>query len=249
MADCAISAGRDPYIYRAPQSRAPAPHGEAELSADVIRVYIIIFISTPRDNNTEALADNFSASGPTRPDTEVSEAESYARLARAHNYWNLLLSTPGMARRVTKEERSLDSFHNLLFSLTKFYEMMGRWPDHVTIISNEFKRARFLDLHCRAIRWRQERTMFVGIDPEYMAVDLKRAVSVRDGEKRNGFDAWEEDMLGIGEVLKGKRMRRNPWRICQLLFEDEETRKRSGINSRIVEHREILGDGLQPWES
>jgi dihydrofolate synthase len=154
-----------------------------------------------------------------------------------------------MARRITKEERALDSFHNLLFSLTKFYETTGAWPDHVTIISNGFKRARFLDLHCRAIRWRLDRTGFVGIDPEYMAVDLARAESVRDGEKRNGFDAWENDMFGTGEVLEGKRMRRNPWGVCQLLFEDEETRKRSKINSRIVGHREILGDDLQPWES
>jgi hypothetical protein len=153
-----------------------------------------------------------------------------------------------MASRIFKEERALDSFHNLLFSLTKFYETTGAWPGHVTIISNEFKRARFLELHCRAIRWPLERVTFIGIDPEYMAVDLERAAGVRDGERRNGFDAWQGDMFGTGEVLESKRAKRNPWGICQRLFEDEEARKQSKINFRMIGPREILGDGLQPWE-
>ena len=90
-----------------------------------------------------------------------------------------------------------------------FYETTGAWPGHVTIISNEFKRARFLELHCRAILWPLERVTFIWIDPEYMVVDLERAAGVRDGERRNGFDAWQGDMFGTGEVLESKRAKRN----------------------------------------
>jgi len=146
------------------------------------------------------------------------------------------------------ETRSLDSFHNLLFSLTKFYEVTGSWPEHVTIISNEFKRARFLDLHCIAMGWPADRITLVGIDPEYMSRDLERAASVRDGERRNGFEPWRRDMLGRGEELEAKRRRRNPWLVKQTLFENDEIRDKSGIQFSVLGHREVLDRRSQPWE-
>ena len=118
----------------------------------------------------------------------------------------------------------------------------------MTIISNEFKRARFQNLHSLALRWPAERLSFVGIDPEYMADDVERAMSVREGELRNGFLAWQNDPKGVGQELDGKRVRRNPWLVKQTLFESEEMKMRSGIQSIISNNREVLGDGLQPWE-
>lgn len=185
--------------------------------------------------------------GPTRPETQISEADSYVHLAQMHDYWGLLPSS-GLRERMIVERRSLDSFHNLLFSLTKFYEVTGSWPEHVTIISNEFKRGRFLDLHCKALSWPADRVTFVGIDPEYMAWDLDRAVSVRDGERRNGFEPWRRDMLGRGEELEVKRRRRNPWLVKQTLFENYDIRDRSGIHYSVLEHREVIDGRPQPWE-
>lgn len=185
--------------------------------------------------------------GPTRPETRISEADSYVRLAQARDYWGFLPS-PGLTERIVIERRALDSFHNLLFSLTKFYEITGSWPQRVTIISNEFKRARFLELHCRAIGWPAERVTFVGIDPEYMAQDLERAASVREGERRNGFEPWRRDMLGLGHELEGKRTKRNPWLVKQSLFENDEIRDRSEICHAVIDQREVLDSRLQPWQ-
>lgn len=147
------------------------------------------------------------------------------------------------------ERRALDSFHNLLFSLTKFYEATGSWPEHVTIISNEFKRARFLELHCKALSWPADRVTFLGIDPDYMAQDLQRAESVRDGERRNGFEPWQRDMLGKGDELEAKRKKRNPHLVKQTLFESDGLRDRSGIRYLILDHREVLDGKPQSWEN
>jgi hypothetical protein len=185
--------------------------------------------------------------GPTRPETLTTEADSYLRLAQMHDYWGLLPSSE-LRGRIVIEGRSLDSFHNLLFSLTKFYEITGSWPQHVTIISNEFKRPRFLELHCRAIGWPAAKVTFVGIDPDYMAQDSERAASVREGERRNGFEPWQKDMFGLGQELEWKRRKRNPMLVRQTLFENDEVRDRSGINYSILNHREVLDGRQQPWE-
>lgn len=162
-------------------------------------------------------------------------------------YWGIL-KTSELVERIVLEKRALDSFHNFLFSITKFYEVTGYWPEHVTIISNEFKRARFENLHGPAIRWPADRLSFIGIDPEYMADDIERAKNVREGELENGFLAWQKDPHGVGLELEGKRTRRNPWLVKQTLFESEEIKVRSGIQFSISGIREVLGDGLQPWE-
>lgn len=146
------------------------------------------------------------------------------------------------------ERRSLDSFHNLLFSLTKFYEVRGSWPEHVTVISNEFKRARFTELHCKALGWPADRFNFVGIDPDYMKWDLERAASVREGERRNGFEPWQKGMHGCDEELEAKRRRRNPWRVKQTLFESDDIRDISGVHYSVLDHREVLDWRPQPWE-
>jgi hypothetical protein len=187
-----------------------------------------------------------SARGPTRPETRLSEAESYVNLAEAHKYWGLLPASDSK-ERVIVEKRALDSYHNLVFSITKFYEVTSTWPTHITIISNEFKRARFLDLHRLAIGWPSDKVSFVGIDPPYMMEDLVRAKNVRQGERRNGFEAWQWDMNGTRRELEEKRTRRNPWYVSQTLFENEDVRDRSGVQYAIHGQREVLCMGPQPW--
>ena len=65
---------------------------------------------------------------------------------------------------------------------------MGKWPEDVTIISHEFKRARFMELHVQAMRWPREKVEFLGIDPGYMVEgsgdwDDARTSEVRKGER------------------------------------------------------------------
>lgn len=68
--------------------------------------------------------------------------------------------------RATSEDHSLDSYQNLLFSIARFHEVTGGYPEHITVIGFEMKRKRFEELHIRALRWPQEQFTYVGIDEE-----------------------------------------------------------------------------------
>jgi hypothetical protein len=156
-----------------------------------------------------------------------------------------------MLARIIAEERALDSFYNIVFSLTLFYARTQCWPTHVTIVANEFKRARFEQLHIPALRWPLDRLEYVGIDPEFMTDDEQRALFVRTGERLNGFEAWTKDPRGMSDFLVGKRKRRNNWEVEQGLFEGDEDgviKNESGISWEVADGREILGKGRQPWE-
>lgn len=169
-------------------------------------------------------------------------------------------------RRVVLEEQALDSFANVVFSLLLFWKETKAWPAKLTIISHEFKRARFMELHIPALRFPGRKVEFVGIDPGYMqpshpTYDFKLSGDVREGEMERGYRAWEGDRLGCGEVLRGKRCARNCWRAGQGWFRDEEERRESGVGSERIDFvwvdeddremviaEEVLGGGRQSWE-
>ena len=102
-------------------------------------------------------------SGQTRGSSTTSEGESYSRLAIESNiFHNGFIPF----ERATSEEHALDSYQNLLFSIARFHEVTGSYPEHITVISFEMKRRRFEQLHTRALRWPEKRFTFVGIDEE-----------------------------------------------------------------------------------
>ena len=68
--------------------------------------------------------------------------------------------------RATTENYALDSYQNLLFSISRFHEYTGRFPENITIIGYGFKRDRFVDLHRAAIRWPLDRFQYIGIDAD-----------------------------------------------------------------------------------
>ncbi len=163
-----------------------------------------------------------------------------------------------MRERIGLEEQALDSFGNFMFSIVMFWRVTGRWPERITVVSHEFKRRRFLDLHVRAGRWPMERVEFLGIDPVYMIRsstkwDERRAEEVCRGERERGYGAWREDLWGRGRELRGKRMRRNFGGVPQVLFEDHKERVRSRVKTSVVSWKdgieeEVLRDEMQPWE-
>ncbi|KIX01057.1 uncharacterized protein Z518_10123 [Rhinocladiella mackenziei CBS 650.93] len=79
------------------------------------------------------------------------------------------------------------------------------FPSKLTIISHEFKRARFLDLHLPALRWTRE-TNYIGINPPF---DAARMAEIETGDRLRGYGAWEKDVYGVGEVLTRKRKARD----------------------------------------
>lgn len=106
----------------------------------------------------------------------------------------------------------MDSYQNVLFSIARFHEVTGNYPASVTVISHNFKRERFQQLHRTSLRYPEERFRFVGIDP-----DWEKALSTKENTLK--FEemtkrAWEVDpyaCVRTGE-LRTKRRGRNPWR-------------------------------------
>ncbi|KAI1274557.1 DUF218 domain-containing protein [Xylaria sp. FL0933] len=183
--------------------------------------------------------------GPTRKETQLSEASSYANLAAANSYFRILPEDDATSK-IFNEERALDSYSNVLFSILQFWSTYCTWPTKLTIVSHAFKRERLVDCHCGAIRFPLHRVNFVGVDPPGM-VDGSNKFAIQGVQE--AVDQWKNDPHGEGDALAAKRMRRNPWGISQTLFSTEEERARSGVRSRILENgQEYLIDGIpQPW--
>lgn len=145
------------------------------------------------------------------------------------------------------EERALDSYHNVLFSLLLFRRLHGTWPARLTLVSHAFKRPR-LAAHCAAVGFPAERTAFVGVDPPGMdGGEGGKAEAVAGVGAALG--QWAEDPHGVGEVLAGKREGRNPWEVPQGLFLSEDERESSGVVTATSEAgAEMLDpDAPRPW--
>ncbi|KAI1140143.1 FolC bifunctional protein [Hypoxylon sp. FL0543] len=183
--------------------------------------------------------------GPTRSETPLSEARSYANLASANAYFGIL-SEAETRGRISCEERALDSYYNVLFSLIQFWYDCGIWPRKLTIVSHAFKRERLVDCHCGAIGFPLDRVDFVGVDPPGM-VDGTNEAAIKGIVE--AVTQWKDDPHGKGELLSSKRRKRNPWNISQTLFAKDEDRIRSGVQSIIAgEGQEHLLEGArQPW--
>ncbi|KAI1394308.1 FolC bifunctional protein [Hypoxylon trugodes] len=183
--------------------------------------------------------------GPTRKETHLSEAQSYANLASANSYFGIV-SEAEVTGRISCEERALDSFYNVLFSLTKFWSEYHTWPEKITIVSHLFKHERLVNLHCSAIGYPLNRVTFLGSDPPGMTDGTNEAAINGIVEADN---QWREDPHGKGELLANKRRKRNPWGTAQTLFLDDGDRTRSGVQVKIIEGEEYLEGSLQPWSN
>jgi hypothetical protein len=108
--------------------------------------------------------------------------------------------------RAFTEEHARDSLENLMFGLCRFYEVTGRYPQHVTVVSYTLKQRRFRDLHRAALRFPASRFEFVGtpVPPT--------AIGAQEGEART-VAAFVKDPYGCdpaGELV-AKRQRRDPF--------------------------------------
>ncbi len=68
---------------------------------------------------------------------------------------------------------------------------------------------------------------------------------------RDVVGQWNEDPHGVGDLLAGKRRRRNFWETDQMLFLSPDERLRSGLKTRLIgTDVEVLVDGAaRPWAS
>ncbi|KAG5358852.1 hypothetical protein CKK34_5154 [Yarrowia sp. E02] len=141
----------------------------------------------------------FSGGQTKRSAGPVAEGTSYFLLAEA-----LGLDTSQTA----VEEYARDSYENLLFSIARFRELTGRYPVKITVVGYEFKRARFEQLHRKAVGFDADKFEYVGIDPVWGDDESPDA-----GELEHAFLPFQRDPHGCVEtVLLQKKKERNPWR-------------------------------------
>jgi hypothetical protein len=155
-----------------------------------------------------------------------SEAQSYWMLAEFSKWFGHARSV--RARSAT-EEFATDSFTNVLYSICRFHELTGRYPQQITVVGFEFKRARFVELHRAALRFPRTQFAYVGIDPDDEATTATATAALRGqgtaraavaqakatraaNEKKNGFDPARLDPYGCQDYLGGKKQSRNPFR-------------------------------------
>lgn len=140
--------------------------------------------------------------GPTRVEAGPrSEALSYWLVAE-HFGW---FGHEDVRRRAYLEDFARDSFENLLFGICRFREVNGVLPEHVSLVSWEFKRERFAELHREAIGWPREKFTYVGAnDPEAIQQALKAEESARE--------KYRLDPHSLGEEFSTKKQQRNPFR-------------------------------------
>ncbi len=137
--------------------------------------------------------------GRTREESgRWSEAETYRAVAHQRGW--LPGDPPLPPARIAIEPFARDSFENLLFSLCVFQKEAHRPPEHLSIVSWNFKRARF-DFHRESLRFPRVRYEFHGPnDPQ----DLD---SAKTSEAKT-LAAFGESPYGTTGSLLEKRMER-----------------------------------------
>jgi hypothetical protein len=140
--------------------------------------------------------------GMTRPEAGPrSEGLSYWLVAE-HLGW---FGHPEVAQRAHIEDFARDSFENLLFGLCRAKELTGTLPDHVTLVSWEFKRQRFEALHREAIAWPSERFTYIGANnPPHLEQALAAETQARA--------KYLADPYSKGREFAAKKEARNPFR-------------------------------------
>ncbi|KAI9506432.1 hypothetical protein BX070DRAFT_240584 [Coemansia spiralis] len=129
--------------------------------------------------------------------------------SEAQGYWaaadRMGWLTKDVYRRVFTEEYARDSYENVLFSVARFREITGRYPDRITVVGFDFKRERFLDLHRKALRYPKIRFNYIGINPPGDSSELLK------NERENAYNLFAKDLYGCTERLAEKRRERNPF--------------------------------------
>lgn len=166
--------------------------------------------------------------GETRNDVGPrSEATSYFQVADHFNFFEqpVMLrgerAHPPVRGRTSTEEYARDSFDNLLFSICRFRELVGRYPSEIYLVGFSYKKTRFIDLHRAAIRFPLPRFHYIGVDPSSEQesrgsrlrgahFDLER---LQHFEETMSIEPFKTDPYGcFSDILKQKRAQRNPFR-------------------------------------
>mmetsp|Transcript_6088 Transcript_6088/g.11221 ORF Transcript_6088/g.11221 Transcript_6088/m.11221 type:complete len:356 (+) Transcript_6088:170-1237(+) len=134
-----------------------------------------------------------------------SEAASYWWTADAHAWFG---HGDLVRHRAVTEEYARDSFENLMFSICRFRQIVGRYPETVTVVSFNFKEKRFVAMHRKALKWPAEKFHYVGVDMDTTPLPK----SVFKAEQKNSIAHFTNDPYGCTGLLLKKKGQRNAFR-------------------------------------
>ncbi|KAL7753340.1 hypothetical protein RI367_001115 [Sorochytrium milnesiophthora] len=98
----------------------------------------------------------------------VTRGQAYGPLSEGVGYWAAAEADrwngarEHVRNRTVVEDYARDSFDNLLFSICRFKETTGSYPQRISLVSYPRKRERFTDLHLTAIGYPVDRFTFIG---------------------------------------------------------------------------------------
>ena len=142
--------------------------------------------------------------GETRQEAgPINLGYSYWRIAEQMD-WFGFKQTNDVRKRTDIETLSRDSMENLLYSICRFYELTGHYPNKIIVVGFEFKRHRFEQMHRAAIKYPSDHFEYVGIDHPHPDV-------ARTGEMENSIKPFENDPYGCSESMIRKKNQRNPF--------------------------------------
>lgn len=127
-------------------------------------------------------------------------------------YWqigeSLKWAGTNIRNRSLAEEYARDSFENLLFSICRFHQIVGTYPQYIKVVGFEFKRVRFMSMHRKALRFPLSRFRYYGVDPK--GINGMRGVIA--GERATAMGPFARDPYGcFSKMLRNKRVQRNPY--------------------------------------
>jgi len=143
--------------------------------------------------------------GETRKDVgPTSEAASYYYLAQYKNWIDDTNSD-----NIFIEEYARDSFENLLFSICRYREIKGYYPNKISVVGFDFKAERFSSLHRSALKFPASQFHYFGLRPNDDRFDHLKASEGERGVAR----VFSEDPYGCHDAaLQHKRIARNPFK-------------------------------------
>ncbi|KAK5719043.1 hypothetical protein LTR17_015376 [Elasticomyces elasticus] len=171
----------------------------------------------------------------------LSEAQGYFQV-----YQSLIQS--GQLREVahpcTLDDYATDSYQNLLFSILRYRQHMGRYPEYVTVVTHAFKERRFLELHAKAIKWPSSRIRVQGLNPPFTLQELEQTQQL---EHKRAHELFVSDPYGSRPPLSEKRTARK-WNsaVIDKLTADESVKRLLAWEGGKSGHE--VFPGRLPWE-
>ncbi|KAI7748162.1 hypothetical protein M8C21_002272 [Ambrosia artemisiifolia] len=138
--------------------------------------------------------------------TPVWSSAMHSSRCNDHNTHHDIIGNQEKVRwKALTEEHARDSFENLLFSVCRFRELTGSYPQNITVVGYDFKKERFVNLHRSAIRFPESQFFYLGTPA---AASSREAALKGEALVRTQF---EHDPYACLGSLRRKKIGRDPF--------------------------------------